>query len=94
MVTAPLLAVQAERRGVEYDMSTWTGAGLQEIKREEATQQAKWDSLSAGEKVKDWAIRNQYKVILASWAASLGIAGVIVFRNKYAFYYGIPPAHC
>ena len=82
LVTAPLYAVQAERRGVEYDKSTWTGAGVLELKREEAAQQARWERLSSTEKIKDWAMRNQYKVILGSWAVSMGIAGAIVMRNK------------
>lgn len=83
IVTAPLYAVQAERRGVEYDKSTWTGAGVQELKREEAVQQSRWEKLSTTEKIQDWALRNQYKVILGSWAVSMGIAGAIVFRNRY-----------
>lgn len=28
-------------------------------------------------------MRNQYKVILGSWAASMAIAGTIVMRNRY-----------
>ena len=82
MVVAPLYAIQAERRGVEFDKSTWTGAGKRELDREEAAAEQHWEALSTTEKAKSWAMNNQYKVILGSWAASMVIAGAIVGRNK------------
>ncbi|KZT72478.1 hypothetical protein DAEQUDRAFT_743555 [Daedalea quercina L-15889] len=85
-VTAPLYAVQAERRGVQFDESTWTGAGKRELEREEAQKEKRWEALGREEKLKDWAIRNQYKIILGSWAASMAIAGGIVWRDKYVLY--------
>ncbi|KAI0080881.1 hypothetical protein K474DRAFT_1704419 [Panus rudis PR-1116 ss-1] len=83
LVVAPLYAIQAERRGVEYDKSTWTGAGARELEREEKAEEAKWERLSTKDKIFQWASENQYKVILGSWAASMAIAGAIVWRNKY-----------
>jgi len=83
LIVGPTFAIQAERRGVEYDKSTWTGAGALELEREERVAQSRWNSLGSQEKLKDWAIRNQYKIILGSWAASMAVAGAIVFRNKY-----------
>ncbi|KAK7696002.1 hypothetical protein QCA50_000642 [Cerrena zonata] len=83
MVVAPLYAIQAERRGVEFDKSTWTGAGKRELDREEAALEKQWEGLSTGDKVKTWAANNQYKVILGSWALSMVAAGAIVWRNKY-----------
>jgi len=83
MVVGPCYAIQAEHRGVEYDKSTWTGAGVQELVREEKVEQSRWNALGNKEKLKDWAIRNQYRIILGSWTASMAVAGVIVFRNKY-----------
>ncbi|KAL4242034.1 RCF1 family protein [Abortiporus biennis] len=83
MVVAPLYAIQAERRGVEFDQSTWTGAGKNELDRLEKVEQNKWEALTTKEKIKTWAMENQYKVILGSWAASMLLAGGIVWRNKY-----------
>ncbi|CAL1700997.1 unnamed protein product [Somion occarium] len=83
MVVAPLYAIQAERRGVEFDKSTWTGAGKRELDRSEAKEEARWERLTTKDKLKTWALENQYKVILGSWALSMATAGVIVWRNKY-----------
>jgi len=82
-VVAPLYAIQAERRGVEFDKSTWTGAGKVELEREEAQEISRWNRLDSKEKLKDWAIRNQYKIILGSWATSMAVAGAIVMRNRH-----------
>ncbi|KAI0736153.1 hypothetical protein C8Q72DRAFT_803032 [Fomitopsis betulina] len=82
IVTAPLYAVQAERRGVEFDESTWTGAGKRELDRLEKQEEVRWGQLSADEKLKDWATRNQYKIILGSWAAGMAVAGGLVWRNR------------
>ncbi|KAI9001422.1 hypothetical protein BD414DRAFT_533168 [Trametes punicea] len=83
LVVAPCYAIQAERRGVEFDKSTWTGAGKAELEREERLEEAKWSSLDNKAKLKEWAMRNQYKIILGSWAASMCVAGAIVMRNRY-----------
>lgn len=84
MIVAPCLAIQAERRGLEFDREHyWVGAGKNEMDREAAAEQAKWDALSTGEKVRDWATRHQYSIILGSWALSMGVAGGIISRNKY-----------
>ncbi len=82
-VVLPAYAIGAERRGVEYDESTWTGAGKHVLEREHLEEEKKWESYSGTEKLKDWALRNQYKVILGSWAASMAVAGAIVMTNKY-----------
>ncbi|EIW75663.1 hypothetical protein CONPUDRAFT_65908 [Coniophora puteana RWD-64-598 SS2] len=84
LIVAPCLAIQAERRGLEFDRERyWVGAGKNEMDREAAEEQARWESLTTGDKVSDWATRHQYSIILGSWALSLGIAGGIVARNKY-----------
>ena len=49
----------------------------------ERREERRWESLSSGQKLKDWAMRNQYKIILGSWAASMAVAGTIVMRNRY-----------
>ena len=53
------------------------------IEREERTQQARWSTLDTKAKFKEWAMQNQYKIILGSWAASMAVAGTIVMRNRY-----------
>ncbi|OSX60165.1 hypothetical protein POSPLADRAFT_1058341 [Postia placenta MAD-698-R-SB12] len=82
-VVAPLYAIQAERRGVEFDKSTWTGAGKAELEREHEQEVSRWNRLDSKEKITDWANRNQYKIILGSWAASMAVAGALVMRNKH-----------
>lgn len=85
-VILPLYAIQAERRGVEFDESTWTGAGMREIQRVQTEEQQHWETLSLGQKMREWAMKNQYKVIVGSWAVSMGIAGAIVMANKHQTY--------
>lgn len=51
---------------------------------EKALEEARrWDSMSATEKLGDWAFRRQYSLIIGSWAMSLGLAASIISRNKY-----------
>lgn len=83
LIVAPTYAIQSERRGVEFDESTWTGAGKALLDDKERKEENRWEALSSGEKMKDWAMRNQYKVIVGSWAASMAIAATIVMRNRY-----------
>ncbi|KAH9844168.1 uncharacterized protein C8Q71DRAFT_33063 [Rhodofomes roseus] len=81
-VTAPLYAIQAERRGVQYDESTWTGAGKRELKRLETDEETRWNRLNTQEKFKDWAFRNQIKIVMGSWAAGMALAGGIIWRDR------------
>ncbi|KAI0699818.1 hypothetical protein BC835DRAFT_1304333 [Cytidiella melzeri] len=83
IVVLPLFAFQAERRGLEFDESTWTGASVRELERVKSEDQLRWEKLSTGEKMREWAMKNQYKVILGSWAVSMGVAGAIVMANKH-----------
>jgi hypothetical protein len=83
IIILPLYAIQAERRGVEYDESTWTGVGVRELERVKTEDEKHWESLSMVAKGKEWAMKNQYKVILGSWALSMGIAAAVVMRNPY-----------
>ncbi|KZT12586.1 uncharacterized protein LAESUDRAFT_739965 [Laetiporus sulphureus 93-53] len=82
-VVAPLYAIQAERRGIEFDESTWTGAGKRELERSRAAKASRWNRLDTQAKLKEWAISNQYKIIVGSWATSMAIATVVVMRNKH-----------
>lgn len=46
-------------------------------------QEKHWESLGTVDKLKEWAMRNQYKVIVGGWAASMAVAGGIVMANPY-----------
>ncbi|KAF7332565.1 HIG1 domain-containing protein [Mycena kentingensis (nom. inval.)] len=82
-VGAPALAIQAERRGLEYDKSQWEGDSTKILEHQEQTALTRWQQLSTREKVVDWAQRHEYSIIVGSWALSLGLAGGIISRNKY-----------
>lgn len=83
LIILPAYAIQAERRGVEFDESTWTGVGVRELERVKSEEERHWESLSRTERLKEWAMKNQYKVILGSWAVSMGVAGAIVMANRH-----------
>lgn len=48
----------------------------------ETRKRARWDSMTMREKVGDWAFRNQYRLIMASWALGMGVATALTFREK------------
>lgn len=106
IIVAPLLAIQAERRGLEYDRSQWRvyisdianrlwlilfffwyrdGVSVQMLEEKQEREERQWKQLSASEKMKDWAIRHQYSLIIGGWATSLCITGAFIWRNKYVF---------
>ncbi|KAK2465953.1 hypothetical protein APHAL10511_001594 [Amanita phalloides] len=83
IIISPLLAIQAERRGLEYDRSQWEGAGAQLLEERQKRDDMHWKMLSAKEKMVDWALRHQYSIIMGGWATSLCLAGAVIWRNKY-----------
>jgi len=83
LVVGPCYAIQAERRGLEYEMSTWEGAGKDLLEEEEHAERKRWESLSTKGKIGDWAIRHQYSLILGSWAASMGVAAAIIMKDRH-----------
>jgi len=83
MVVGPAYAVRAEQAGVEFDKSQWRDAGKATLTTEQIIEEQRWESLSTREKFGDWASRNQYKIILASWALSMGVAGAIIMKDKH-----------
>ncbi|KAF6762034.1 hypothetical protein DFP72DRAFT_877829 [Ephemerocybe angulata] len=91
IIIAPLVAIQGERRGLEYDRSQWEklgreAEGLRIMDQKELAEMKRWESLSLSEKIADWASRHQYTLIMGGWAGSLGIAAAIISRNKYQTY--------
>ncbi|KDR84080.1 hypothetical protein GALMADRAFT_236723 [Galerina marginata CBS 339.88] len=86
IIVAPAFSIQAERRGVQYERSQWTGEGLRVMDEKELRRMKQWDSMTLGQKIGDWSFRHQYSIIMGSWAASLGLAALIISRNKYQTY--------
>ncbi|KAJ6560336.1 hypothetical protein B0H19DRAFT_1147290 [Mycena capillaripes] len=83
VIAAPALSIQAERRGLEYDKSQWEGEGAQLLNLREQHEMTRWESMSTGDKIADWAQRHEYSIIVGGWALSLGVAGLIIGRDKY-----------
>ncbi|BEJ11860.1 hypothetical protein CspHIS471_0203200 [Cutaneotrichosporon sp. HIS471] len=84
MFVIPIGTVFAEKAGEHYIAETqWKGVEHEQLSREKQEADKIWDSMSTGEKMKDYASRHQYGIIGGSWVASLGIAFGIVARNKY-----------
>ncbi|KAF9057854.1 hypothetical protein BJ165DRAFT_1424036 [Panaeolus papilionaceus] len=86
IIIAPTLAIQAERRGLEYDRSQWEGDSVKVLEEKEIQREKRWEGLSGSEKVADWALRHQYGMIMGGWAGSLGLAAAIISRQKYQTY--------
>ncbi|EJD00947.1 uncharacterized protein FOMMEDRAFT_21419 [Fomitiporia mediterranea MF3/22] len=83
LVIAPAVAAQAERRGLQYDMENhWDSAGKVEMEREEAEEEKRWNALTPGQKMGDWALRHRWHLFVAGWAASMGASWMILRRNK------------
>lgn len=55
------------------------------LEEKQVREETHWKQLSASEKMKDWAIRHQYSLIIGGWATSLCLAGAVIWRNKYVF---------
>ncbi|KAJ7771091.1 hypothetical protein DFH07DRAFT_953711 [Mycena maculata] len=83
VIAAPALSIQAERRGLEYDKSQWEGDGAQVLQAQEAHELSRWEKMSTGDKIADWAHRHEYSIIIGGWALSLALAGGIISRDKY-----------
>ncbi|KAJ6561462.1 hypothetical protein DFH09DRAFT_1160002 [Mycena vulgaris] len=83
IIAAPALSIQAERRGLEYDKSQWEGDGVRILEAEQHHEMTRWESLSTGDKIADWASRHEYSIIVGGWALSLALAGGIISRDKY-----------
>ncbi|GLB34107.1 putative hypoxia induced protein conserved region [Lyophyllum shimeji] len=82
IVVAPIVSIQAERRGIEFDRSKWEGEGVRFLHAAETAQAQRWEELSTKDKLADWAGRHQYTLILGGWASSLAVAGAIISRDK------------
>ncbi|TFK17116.1 hypothetical protein FA15DRAFT_629023 [Coprinopsis marcescibilis] len=86
LLAAPCLAIQAERRGLEYDKSQWEGEGSRILDHKEVSAAKRWDLMTTNQKVTEWAFRHQYSLIVGGWAGGLAVAGGIISRNKFQTY--------
>ena len=59
------------------------GAGKDLLDEEEHLEKIRWAGLSTKEKIGDWALKQQYSLILGSWAASLGLAAAIIMKDRH-----------
>ena len=62
-VAAPLIVFFAEEAGVKYQQSLWQGTGKTIIDEQAELKRKRWEALSMGEKAKEWAKDNQWKLI-------------------------------
>jgi len=83
IAVAPMYAIQAERRGIEFDRSQWHDSGKATLEAEEVMEEQSWQSLSMREKVGKWAFQNQYGIIAGSWALSMAVASVIIMKDRH-----------
>ncbi|KAM6496184.1 hypothetical protein JOM56_008890 [Amanita muscaria] len=83
IIIAPLLAIQAERRGLQYDRSQWQGLTVDMLDGKQQRKEELWQELSAKDKIAHWAENHQYSLIFGGWASSLATAGGIIWRDKY-----------
>lgn len=65
------------------------GQGLRILDEKQLRDEKRWQSLTFKDKVGDWAARHEYSIILGGWAASLGLAGAIISRNKCVLFSSI-----
>ncbi|TDL29634.1 hypothetical protein BD410DRAFT_709506 [Rickenella mellea] len=84
LLWGPALAIQAERRGVEYDRAHWSGAGVDHLEREHASNEARWHTLSTRQKVGDWASRHAYSLLFGCWTATMTGSWILISRANRA----------
>ncbi|TDL29633.1 hypothetical protein BD410DRAFT_780101 [Rickenella mellea] len=82
-VVVPSFAIAAERAGLAYERSQWHDIGQEELDTVRGREQAKWDTMSSGQKFADFAARHQFSVIGLSWAASVLGAYTWISRDPY-----------
>lgn len=82
LVAAPAFAIQAERRGVEFDKAQWTGAGKEELDRAKSEFVSRWGEMSVTQRVGDWASRHRYQLFFGCWAGSMAASWLLLRGNK------------
>lgn len=63
VITVPLVSICAEKAGEEYERSQWTGVGKVELDKAESARRQRLESMSTGERLKDWAVSHQWGIV-------------------------------
>ena len=58
-----------------------TGVGKIELETLQAREQARWDKMTVGQKIRDVAVRHEYGMIGGAWAMSMVVAWGVIMRN-------------
>jgi hypothetical protein len=58
------------------------GDGVRLLNLRQQHEMTKWEAMSTGDKIADWAQRHEYSIIVGAWALSLVGSGAIISRNK------------
>ncbi|GJE84520.1 respiratory supercomplex factor 2, mitochondrial [Phanerochaete sordida] len=83
MIVVPSFVISAEHAGQRFEREHWHDLGKQELDAKAAREEQRWERLSVGDKVKDFASRHQYGIILGGWALSMGLSFGLIARNRY-----------
>lgn len=83
VIVLPSFVISAERAGLRFDKEHWTGIGKAELDTVQAREEARWNSLTFGQKFKDVAARHEYGLIGGGWAVSMLLAFGVIMRNPY-----------
>ncbi|TBU49350.1 hypothetical protein BD309DRAFT_947504 [Dichomitus squalens] len=80
MVVVPAFVISAEHAGQKYEQEQWHDAGKAELDAQQRRQEARWESLTPGQKISDFVRRHEYGVIVGSWAVAM--AGALRYVMK------------
>ncbi|KAI0677095.1 hypothetical protein C8Q78DRAFT_987559 [Trametes maxima] len=83
LVAVPSFVISAEHAGQRFEEERWTGVGKAELDAVQARQKVKWESMTASQKISDFAKRHEYGIILSSWAAALVGSFSYIMRDPY-----------
>ncbi|KAI0796807.1 hypothetical protein C8Q75DRAFT_846226 [Abortiporus biennis] len=83
IIAVPSFVISAEHAGLKFEKQHWNDIGKHEMDTIQAREQAHWDSLSIGGKIKDAAARHQYGFIGGAWALSMVGSFGIIMRDRY-----------
>ncbi|EKM52074.1 uncharacterized protein PHACADRAFT_165407 [Phanerochaete carnosa HHB-10118-sp] len=83
VVAVPAFVISAEHAGLQYEREQWTGAGKEELDKQEARAHKRWERLSVTQKAQDLAARYQYGLVIGGWAAALFGSFYFIKKNPY-----------
>ncbi|KAI0638033.1 hypothetical protein C8Q77DRAFT_1088979 [Trametes polyzona] len=83
LVAVPSFVISAEHAGQRFEEQRWHDAGKAELDAVQARQKARWENMTTTQKLSDFARRNEYGIILTSWAAALTGSFTYIMRDPY-----------